>query len=62
VPAGAAGTALVATQVPDRLGRALLGTVLCTAAFARAGALLAFPAAREAARLVIAEGGVLVGR
>ena len=44
------------------LGRALLGITLCTvAALAGAGALLAYPEAREPARLATAGIDVLVG-
>ena len=44
------------------LGQALLGVALCTVvALAGAGALLTFPAEREAVRLAVAGTGVLVG-
>ena len=50
------------SQGAGLLGRALLGSALCTvAALAGAGTLLAYPEARETARLATAGAGVLIG-
>ena len=50
------------SQGAGLLGRALLGIALCTVvALAGAGTLLAFPGARETARLATAGTGVLIG-